>query len=85
MIRSSRSLLLKVPPEVLRVTSGKKVDPACEWPFYFAVEVETMAKLRQFQDDPVFIKFEERVIKPNTSEAVALTPEMEPGKDICIF
>jgi hypothetical protein len=81
IIRTTRSQLLKI-PEVLRIKSGKKVDPACEWPFFIAVEVDSMAKLRQFLDDPVYIKFIHEIVGPFTSERLALDYEMEPGKNI---
>ncbi|MGB0774779.1 MAG: Dabb family protein, partial [Akkermansiaceae bacterium] len=56
MIRTTRSMLLKI-PEVLSVRSGRNIDPAGEWPFFLAVEVETLEKLRVYMDDPVHLKY----------------------------
>jgi hypothetical protein len=34
------------------------------------------------QDDAIYMKFAAEVLKPNTSERLALSYEMEPGKDV---
>jgi hypothetical protein len=81
MMLNTRIQLLKI-PEVLSVKCGKRVDPANPWPFFIAVEVESMDKLAVYRDDPIHIKYVEDVIRPNTSDRLALDYEMEPGKDI---
>ncbi|MCB1093974.1 MAG: Dabb family protein [Verrucomicrobiales bacterium] len=81
MIRSSRSQLVRV-PEVLTVRSGKKIDPACEWPFFVTIEFESMDKKRACEDDPVYIKFLETVIRPNATEEWVADYELEPGRPI---
>jgi hypothetical protein len=81
MIRSSRSLLVRV-PEVLTVRSGRKIDPACEWPFFVTVEFESMEKKRAGQDDPIYIKYLETVIRPNVTEEWISDYELEPGRAI---
>lgn len=81
MIRSTRSMLLKI-PEVLSVRSGKNIDPSAEWPFFLTVEVETLEKLRMYVDDPVHLKYIETVIKPNTSARFALDFQTDPSRDL---
>jgi hypothetical protein len=81
MIRKTRSQLLKV-PEVLSVRSGRKIDGDGAWGFFVSVDVESMDKLAGFQDDAVYVKFIEEVVKPNTSESLLVNYEMEPGRDI---
>jgi hypothetical protein len=81
MIRKTRSQLLKV-PEVLSVRSGRKIEGKGDWGFFVSVDVESMDKLAGFQDDPVYVKFIEEVVKPNTSESLLVNYEMEPGRDI---
>ena len=81
MIRRTRSLLLKV-PEALAVRSGKKIDPASEWPFFVAVDFESRARQAIFRDDPVYLKFLEDVIKPHTASAMQVDYEMDPGKNV---
>ncbi len=81
MIRKTRSLLLRI-PEALNVRSGKRIDPESPFPFFFAVDFESRAKQRMFRDDPIYLKFQEEVIKPYTTEALALDYEMDPGKDV---
>ena len=81
MTRSARSQLLKI-PEVLAVRSGKKINPENEWPFFYSVDVESMDKIAMFQDDPILIRFIEKMIRPNTWTMQELVYELEPGKDI---
>lgn len=81
MMMNTRIQLLKI-PEVLSVKCGKRIDPANEWPFFIAVEVESMDKLGVYRDDPIHIKYVEEVIRPHTSDRLALDFEMEPGKDV---
>ncbi len=81
MMMQTRMQLLKI-PVVLSVKCGKRVLPDCEWPFFLAVEFESMEKLEIYRDDPIHLKFVEEVIKPNVSDRLALDYEMEPGKDI---
>jgi len=39
------------------------------WPFFIAIDFESMDKYTIFREDPVHVKFMEEVIKPNTSDA----------------
>ncbi len=80
MLRSSRSQLLRI-PEALNVRSGKRIDADCEWPFFLAIDFESLERLEMFKDDPLSIKFQHEVIKPNTSKTLEMIYEMEPGKD----
>ena len=80
MMMSTRMLLLKI-PTVLSVKCGKRIDPECEWPFFIAVDFETMEKLAVYRDDPVHHKYIEEIIKPNTTDRLVLDYEMEPGKE----
>lgn len=81
MARAARSQLLKI-PQVLAVRSGKRVKPDNEWPFFYSVEIDSMDKLAMFRDDPILIRFVEKVIKPNTWTVQELVYELEPGKDV---
>lgn len=81
MMRETRIQLLKI-PEVLSIRCGKRIDPALEWPFFLAVEIENLEKLSFYMTDPHHVKFVEEVIKPHVSERLALDYETEPGKDV---
>ena len=81
MIRRTRSLLLKI-PEVLAVRTGKGIEKDCEWPFFVALDFESLAKEAMFRDDPVYLKFLLEVIEPFTSEALLMEYEMEPGRNV---
>lgn len=81
MVRSTRSILLKI-PEVLSVHSGRNVDDESPWPFFFSVEVESLDKLRIVEDDPLFLRFLRDVIAPNTDGEEAFNFEMDPSKDL---
>ena len=78
---NARMQLLKI-PEVLSIKCGKRIDPEVPWPFFIAIDFESMDKYEIFREDPIQVKFTEEVIKPNTSDALVLDFEMDPGKDV---
>ena len=81
MLRETRIRLLKI-PEVLNLRCGKRILDSVEWPFFLAVELESMEKLALYAKDPVHLKYVEEVITPYTSARLAADYEMEPGKDV---
>ncbi|MDQ2866892.1 MAG: Dabb family protein [Verrucomicrobiota bacterium] len=81
MMMNTRMQLLKI-PEVLSIKCGKRIDPEVPWPFFIAIDFESTDKFAMFCDDPVFVKFNEEIIKPNTADALTLDFEMDPGKDV---
>ena len=81
MMMNARMQLLKI-PEVLSIKCGKRIDPETEWPFFIAIDFESMDKFTMFREDPIYVKFAEEVIKPNTDESLVLDFEMDPGKDV---
>ena len=81
MMMNTRMQLLKI-PEVLNIKCGKRIDPELPWPFFIAIDFESMDKYAIFREDPVFVKFMEEVIKPNTEDSLDLDFEMDPGKDV---
>lgn len=81
MIRRTRSLLLKI-PEVLAVRAGKCIEPESEFPFFIALDFDSLAKQAMFRDDPIYLKFILEVIEPYTSDCMAFDYEMEPGKSV---
>jgi hypothetical protein len=81
MMMNARMQLLKI-PEVLSIKCGKRIDPELAWPFFIAIDFESMDKFSIFREDPVFVKFMEEIIKPNTSDSLSLDFEMDPGKDV---
>ena len=81
MIRTSRSILLKV-PEVLSVRSGRTINPDSEWPFYIAREFESLSKKRIFEDDPHFLKFQKVIVDRMTRASYHMDYETDPSKDL---
>jgi hypothetical protein len=81
MMMHTRMQLLKI-PEVLSIKCGKRIDSEMEWPFFIAIDFESMDKYEIFAEDPIYVKYVEDVVKPNTSEALTLDFEMDPGKDV---
>jgi len=81
MMMNTRMQLLKI-PEVLSIKCGKRIDPELAWPFFIAIDFESMDKYEMFCDDPIYVKFQEEVIKPNTADSLSLDFEMDPGKDV---
>ena len=81
MMMNARMQLLKI-PEVLSIKCGKRIDPDNDWPFFIAIDFESMDKFAMFRDDSIYVKFVEEVIKPNTENSLVLDFEMDPGKDV---
>src|SRR5215471_10566543 len=81
MMMNTRMQLLKI-PEVLNIKCGKRVDPELQWPFFIAIDFESMDKFAIFREEPIFVKFMEEIIKPNTADSLSLDFEMDPGKDV---
>jgi hypothetical protein len=81
MMRQTRIQLLKI-PEVLNVKCGKPIAPDAEWPFFLSVDVESTEKLAIYRDDPNHVKFVEEVIRPHTTDRLAIDYEMDPGRDV---
>ena len=81
MMMNARMQLLKI-PEVLSIKCGKRIDPETDWPFFIAIDFESMDKFAMFREDSIYVKFVEEVIKPNTEESLVLDFEMDPGKDV---
>lgn len=81
MVRTTRSILLRI-PEVLGVKSGRNLDSRSEWQFFFAIEVESLDKLRMTLEDGFHLKFLETVIKPNTTGHFAMDFELDPSKEL---
>jgi hypothetical protein len=81
MMMNARMQLLKI-PEVLSIKCGKRVDSELAWPFFIAIDFESMDKYAIFREDSIFVKFTEEIIKPNTADSLILDFEMDPGKDV---
>jgi hypothetical protein len=81
MMMNTRMMLLKI-PEVLSIKCGKRIDPEMPWPFFIAIDFESMDKYAIYREDPIHVKFVEDIIKPNTSDSLTLDFEMDPGKDV---
>jgi Stress responsive A/B Barrel Domain len=81
MMMNTRMQLLKI-PEVLSIKCGKRVNNEMPWPFFIAIDFESMDKYEIFREDSIFVKYEADIIKPNIAEALTLDFEMDPGKDV---
>ena len=73
MMMNARMQLLKI-DEVLSIKCGKRLGNTVPWPFFIAIDFESMDKQAIFREDPIYIKFVEEIIK--------LDYEMDPGKDV---
>ena len=81
MMMNTRMQLLKI-QEVLSIKCGKRIDQEIDWPFFIAIDFESMDKYSIFREDSIYVKFMEEVIKPNTEDSLVLDFEMDPGKDV---
>lgn len=80
MIRSSRSQLLKI-PEVLNLCSGKRIEEDSEWPFFIAIDFESLDKMVHYLVHPTYIRFKNEVLRPWTTQRLELRYETDPGKN----
>ena len=80
-MRQTRIRLLKI-SEVRVIQCGKRIASANNWRFYFAMDFESMAKMGEGQAKTIYKKFFTEVIMPYVEEQLALSYEMEPGKDV---
>jgi len=81
LVRSSRSLLLKI-PGVLSVKSGRNIDATSQWQFFYSMEIESLEKLKFALDDPFHLKLMEKFIKPHTLSQFSLDFELDPSKNL---
>ncbi|MDD5350223.1 MAG: Dabb family protein [Chthoniobacteraceae bacterium] len=81
MMRQTRSQLLKI-DEVLAVQCGRAVDPTGEWGFFFSIDCESLDKLTICQENPIYLKYIEKVLKPHTSNSFRANFQTEPGRDL---
>lgn len=81
MMMNTRMQLLKI-PEVLSIKCGKRIDEKMDWPFFVAIDFESMDKYDIYADDPIYVKYVEEVVKPNAAQVLTLDFEMDPGKDV---
>jgi len=81
MVRTCRSILLKI-PEVLSVKSGRNLDPESQWQFFFAIETESLDKLRMVMDDAHHLKLLEKSLKPHSKSHFTMDFELDPSKSL---
>ena len=56
IMMTTRMTLLKI-PEILSVRCGKNIDLDSEWPFFIALDFESLEKLAMTEDDAIYMKF----------------------------
>ena len=76
---NTRMQLLKI-PEVLSIKCGKRINPEIPWPFFIAIDFESMDKFAIFREDPIFVKFMEEIIKPNMATSLVLDYDGDPKR-----
>ncbi len=81
MIRTSRSILLRI-PEVLSIRSGRTIDPKSEWPFYIALEFESLNKKHIFEEDAYYLRFQKVIVNRMTLASYHMDYETDPSKDL---
>lgn len=80
MLRTCRAQLLKI-PEVLNLRCGKRIERDSEWPFFIAIDFESLDKMVHYLVSPVYIRFKNEVLRPLTTQRLELRYETDPGKD----
>jgi Stress responsive A/B Barrel Domain len=79
LLMQTRMQLLKI-PVAMNVRCGRRIDQKNEWPFFFEVEFDSKERMAMFVEDPVYIKFIEETIKPNTQDSMVLDYETDPKR-----
>jgi hypothetical protein len=79
LLMQTRMQLLKI-PVAMNVRCGRRIDPNNEWPFFFAVEFDSKERMAMFVEEPIYIKFIEETIKPNTQGSMVLDYETDPKR-----
>src|ERR1043165_559445 len=77
MMMNTRMMLLKI-PEVLSIKCGKRIDSEMAWPFFIAIDFESMDKYGIFKEDPIHVKFMEEEFTRNTADSFPLDFERTP-------
>ena len=80
MIRESRACFHRV-SEAHNFRSGRSIDSDNPFPFFVSADFESMDKLDMFREDPIYVKFESKIIGSNVLECREFLYETEPGKN----
>jgi hypothetical protein len=79
IMMQTRMQLLKI-PVAMNVRCGRRIDQQNEWPFFVEVEFDSKERMAMFKEDPIYIKFVEETIKPNTASSLVLDYETDPHR-----
>jgi hypothetical protein len=79
LVIKARMQLLKI-STAMNVRCGRRTDQKNAWPFFFAVDFDSKERMAMFLEDPVYIKFMEETIKPNTEGSLVLDYETDPKR-----
>jgi Stress responsive A/B Barrel Domain len=79
LVINARMQLLKI-STAKNVRCGRRIHQKDEWPFFFAVDFDSKGRMAMFLEDPVYIKFIEETIKPNTEGSLVLDYETDPKR-----
>lgn len=78
LMLKTRTMLLRI-PEVLSIRCGRNAEGnGAEYPFFVAIDFDSLSKLEVYREHPVYVKYMEDVIKPLTAGQMMMNFEMEP-------
>jgi hypothetical protein len=80
IIRESRSCFHRI-SEAHNLRSGRNIQVDNPFTFFLSADFENLEKLKMFQDDPIYIKFDSKVVRNHTTECREFLYETEPGKN----
>ena len=75
----ARMQLLKI-AVAMNVRCGRRIDQKNEWAFFVEVEFDSKERMAMFKEDPIYIKFVEETVKPNTVSSLVLDYETDPHR-----
>jgi len=81
LMRRARMSLLRI-EEVRAMKCGKRVSADNAWAFFYSIDTVSRSRLAAVQRHPTYLRFIDTVITPHVAEQLALSYEMDPGKDV---
>lgn len=62
-----------------RLAPDRQIRATDQWEFFVAIEVNSMERLAAYREHPVYVKYMEEVLKPQTRHRLILNYETDPA------
>lgn len=81
LMRQARMSLLRI-DEVRSMKCGKRTSADNGWAFFYSIDTVSLDRLAAVHRHPIYLRFIDTVITPHVAEQLAVSYEMDPGKDV---